>query len=79
MPEVAAHPNASDQVKGALLNGFYAACDGLAAVSWFRFQPDARRGQYRNLTIRAGDREVQVGISPTGRAIRIFVDGKEVS
>lgn len=68
----------TERVKAALAAGWYVCCDGEAAVNWFRFQPDSRRGHYRNLTVRAGEREVQIGISPTGKAVRVFVDGREV-
>lgn len=78
MADIVDHPRASERVKSALHAGYYAACDGLAALSWFRFTPDPRQGQYHNLTMRAGDREVQVSVSPTGRKVRVFVDGQEV-
>lgn len=67
----------SDRVRSALAAGWYSACDGLAAVTWHRFQPDKRQGEYRTLTIRAGEREIQVSISPSGRSTRIYVDGRE--
>jgi hypothetical protein len=65
-------------VAAAVAAGWSAACDGLAAVSWFRFNARKGRGPHRTLDVRAGDRRVQIGISPRGRVVRVFVDGTEV-
>ena len=36
---------------------------------------DQRRGDYEVVFIDAGDRHVQVTVSPTGRSIQVHVDG----
>jgi prolyl-tRNA editing enzyme YbaK/EbsC (Cys-tRNA(Pro) deacylase) len=36
---------------------------------------DQRRGDYEVVFIDAGDRHVQVTVSPTGRSIQVYVDG----
>lgn len=70
---------ASERVMMAVLEaGWDSACDGLAAVMWHRFEFRKGRGDHRTLHVLAGDREVQVGISPSGRSVRVFVDGEEV-
>jgi predicted Rdx family selenoprotein len=33
---------------------------------------------YRNVTVRAQHREVQVSISPTGSSVMVFVDGVQI-
>lgn len=71
-------PKPSERVLQAIEAGGTPACDGLAAVSAWRFQFRKGRGDYRNLDVRAGNRSVQVSISPSGRSVRVFVDGLEV-
>lgn len=41
---------------------------------WYYDWPDGRRTHGFN----AGDRRIQISISPKGRSIRIWVDGEEV-
>jgi len=53
------------------------AADGLAALMWHRFEFRKGRGDYRTVHLLAGEREVQVSISPSGRSVRVFVDGVE--
>jgi hypothetical protein len=49
-----------------------------AAVAAFRLQHrDRDPGPYHFVDLVAGDRKVQVSISPTGRSVRVFVDGQE--
>ncbi len=50
---------------------------GLGAIRWYRFEHRPGRGAHRTLTLLVGDREIQVGVSPGGRSVRVFVDGKE--
>lgn len=38
---------------------------------------DERRGDYDIVFIDAGDRKIQVTVSPTGRSIQIHVDGEK--
>lgn len=52
--------------------------DGDAALRWFRFGPDRRRGDYRVIDLLVGDRHVQVAVSPSGRSVQVFVDGEKV-
>lgn len=53
-------------------------CDGLAAAYWFKFETRPGRGPHRVLKVLAGEREVEVCISPTGQSVRVFVDHDEV-
>lgn len=70
----------SDAVVRALGAGYVDFCDGLAAVSWFRFQRrPSDGGPYRQLRILAGDKRVEVSISPSGRSVRVFINGNEAT
>lgn len=51
--------------------------EGALAISWWSFTPDERRGKYDFLDVYAGDRKVQICVSPARRSIRVFVDGDE--
>ena len=73
-------PDPSERVRARLANGASSACDGLAAVDWYRYDDGRQRNggePYRVLAIDAGNRSIQVSISPKGRSVRIFVDGEE--
>ena len=70
----------TERVARAIEAGWRPACEGMAAVaSWgvFRRKNDPR--PYHFVDVLAGDRQVQVSISPNGRSVRVFVDGDEVS
>lgn len=72
-------PAASEAVSRAIEAGATAVADGAAAVSWYRFRArPTDPGDYRTVDLRAGDRHVQISISPTGRRVHVFVDGTEV-
>lgn len=70
-------PVASERVTKALEAGWTPACDGLAAVSWFTMRRRPNEEESRFLEALVGDRKIQIYISPTGRSVRVFVDGKE--
>lgn len=73
---MAAQP--SETVTRSLEAGWTQACDGLAALSWCRFRyREHDHGPYRLLDVHVGERRIQVSISPTGRSVRVFVDGTE--
>ena len=64
------------KVQESIEAGWSATCDGLAAVAWFRL--DTADAPRHALKVRAGGREVEVYISPTGRSVRVWVDHEEV-
>ncbi len=71
-------PKPSERVAQALAtNEWDAILGGLGAIHWYRFEHRPGRGDYRTLTLIVGEREIQVGVSPTGRSVRVFVDGNE--
>lgn len=67
------------RVAEAIAAGWSSACDGLAAVSWYRFHWHKGRGPHRVIDVRAGGRHVQITMSPRGRVVRVYVDGVEVT
>lgn len=69
---------ASERVGRCLKAGWHSCCDGAVAVQWFRFQPRSRRGEYQTLHVVAGDHKIAVSVSPTGRSVRVFVNGEEI-
>lgn len=78
MPDRAkSSPKPSKQVAKLIGLGWSSACDGLAALSWFEVRRRPNESLSRFIDIYAGDRKVQVYISPTGRSVRVFVDGQE--
>lgn len=66
----------SEKVSRALEAGGADVLDGFGAVRWFRFGTET--GQYLALDLWVGERRVEVTVSPTGRSVRVFVDGVEV-
>lgn len=75
-PHSGARALRSAPVRRALEAGWTAA--GPAAVSWFTYRHRMRdAGPYHFVNVRAGDHEVQISVSPTGRSVRVFVDGQE--
>lgn len=71
-------PKPSDRVRECLDCGWTSLCDGLAAIETFHMEFREGRGESRYINVRAGERIVQVAISPAGRSVRVFVDGNEV-
>lgn len=66
----------SEPVRRALEAGWTPA--GPAAVSWWTYRHRMRdAGPYHFVDVRAGERRVQISVSPTGRSVRVFVDGVE--
>ena len=65
-----------ERVRSALAAGWSSACDGLAATTWFTYHSGRQRDRepYRVMNVRAGDRHVQISISPTGRSVQVYVD-----
>ncbi len=53
------------------------ACIGLAAVADWRIRRRTNEHESHFLDVFAGKRHVQVCISPTGRSVRVYVDGHE--
>lgn len=69
-------PKPTERVRNALNADYHGLFDGAGAVTWFRFSH--RGGTYRTAKLLAGDREVEVSMSPKGRSVRVWVDGTEV-
>lgn len=70
-------PVASQRVREALNAGWTAACDGAVALMWSSMRRRANEDEHRFLDVRAGNRTIQVAVSPSGRKVRVFVDGVE--
>lgn len=71
-------PKPSAQVAKALtIEGNYAACDGLVAICAHQVRRRPNEDVSRFLHILAGERRVEVYLSPTGRSVRVYVDGLE--
>lgn len=69
---------ASDQVTKALsIEGTVSACDGLVAISAHQVKRRPNEDYSRFLHVLAGERRVEIYLSPTGRSVRVYVDGKE--
>ena len=66
----------SAKVQQLLDFGWTAALGGFAALSGATFDHRGR-GPHRLLDVFAGERHVQIYVSPTGRSVRIYVDGAE--
>lgn len=66
----------SERVANAIEAGY--APVGPAAVSWFEYEARPGRGPHAQVNLVAGDRKVEVSVSPTGRSVRVWVDGEEV-
>lgn len=75
---MAVEPKPSARVTKALATGDWAeVLGGLGALYWYRFEHRPGRGDHRTLILVVGEREIQVGVSPSGRSVRVFVDGTE--
>lgn len=69
----------SERMRQLFEAGWASACEGLIAISSYAFEWRAGRGQYKTLQVEVeGGRTVEISISPTGRSVRIYVDGEEV-
>ena len=69
----------SERVSRALEAGAADVLDGFGAVRWSRFNPRMGVESYLTLDLWVGERHVYVTVSPTGRSVRVFVDGVEVA
>jgi hypothetical protein len=71
-------PKPSERVAKALATDQWdAVMDGLVAAHWFRFEHRPGRGPHRVLKMLVGERDIEVVVSPTGRSVRVYVDGNE--
>jgi hypothetical protein len=73
-----AHANASDKVKNAIEHGDSSLCDGFIAAHWYTFDIKQDGRPYRVIHLKAGDRDIEINVSPAGRSVRVFVDRTEV-
>lgn len=71
-------PRPSPAVEQALEAGWAPTCDGAVALCEFHYARDVGGPEHRFLDVRAGERRIQVAVSPAGRSVRIYVDGTEV-
>lgn len=71
-------PKPSARVAQVLEAGGTPALDGLVAIMGGKLPLYRGRGPHRFLDVWAGERHVQVYVSPTGRSVRVYVDGQEV-
>lgn len=67
------------RVREALGAGYSPLMDGLAACCWFRYHRREAEPDSRAFKLYAGDRTVEVYVSPAGRSVRVWVDGQEVA
>lgn len=68
-----------DRVEQLIEAGWTALLDGAIAASWWAIEWRAGRGKHRSLMLYVrGGRSIEVTVSPTGRSVRVFVDGNEV-
>lgn len=69
----------SERMRQLFEAGWTSACEGLIAIGSYAFEWRAGRGQHKTLQVEVeGGRTVEISISPTGRSVRIYVDGHEV-
>jgi predicted nucleic acid-binding protein len=67
----------SERVRKALESGHYSPwAAGMAAVGFWRHEVRQGRGDHHFLDVLAGDRLVQIVVSPNGRVVRVYVDGE---
>lgn len=71
------NPQPSEKVLQALSAGATSFHGGLAAVHSWRYERRPNDRPSRFIDVYAGDRHVQVYVSPQGRSVRVFVDGTE--
>lgn len=71
-------PLPSERVTNLLEAGWTSACGGSVAISGWQIQRRPSEGFSRFLDVAAGDRHVQIYVSPTGRSVRVYVDGTEI-
>lgn len=70
-------PKASERVTKALESDWTPACDGLVAISAHQVKRRPNEDYSRFLHVLAGERRVEIYLSPTGKSVRVYVDGKE--
>lgn len=59
--------------------GWQPACNGHLALSgWRMLRRPTDVDPYLFLDVRSATRAIQIAVSPTGRSVRIFVDGNEI-
>jgi hypothetical protein len=77
---MATEPKPSKGVTSAIDADYTPLADGLAAIMWFTYHTGRARdhGPYRLINLRAGERRIEVCISPTGRSVQVYVDGEKV-
>ena len=68
--------NRHAQISRALGAGWTPVGD-FGAATWFTFDAGAR-GTYQQMIVLAGERRVEISVSPTGRSVQVYVDGKKV-
>lgn len=68
--------NRHAQISRALGAGWTPVGD-FGAATWFTFDTGAR-GTYQQMIVLAGERRVEISVSPTGRSVQVYVDGKKV-
>lgn len=71
-------PKPSKRVTDLLAIGWSPLCNGLVAASQWTMKRRPSEGPSHFLDIVAGERKIQVYISPTGRSVRVYVDHDEV-
>ena len=52
--------------------------DPVVRVAGWSMAWDKRRAPSHHLTVTAGDQRIEVAISPAGKNVRVFVQGREV-
>lgn len=70
-------PKASKSVTDLLDIGWSPLCDGLVAATDWYVERRPGEGKSHRLDIYAGERHIQICVSPTGRSVRVYVDGEE--
>jgi hypothetical protein len=70
-------PKPSRKVTELLAIGWTPAAGGLVALSEFIIRRRPTEGISHFIDVFAGERHVQVYVSPSGRSVRVYVDGTE--
>lgn len=71
-------PKPSAKVAELKAIGWTPVCDGLAVVQTWKVGLRRNEPDSHFIDVYAGERHVQVYISPTGQSVRVFVDYDEV-
>lgn len=67
--------NRHAQISRALGAGWTPVGD-FGVTTWFTF--DTGRGTCRQMIVLVGERRIEISVSPTGRSVQVYVDGKKV-